>query len=193
MKYITKICCNEIKYLIEDDLKRIWVMTDGGVNLYDHEKDIFYRNTNIKIPSVANVTSATQGKIWVATYAGGGLALVGPGINDVELFGEDKGMLHNDADDVVMDDLGQLWLPTQRGLSVFDTLTRTYTNFYQKDGYQKYGQSENVDDYDYADIKLNLNFFNKNKQKLVIVEIQFLLKFMLSFKHQFRDLFMCFF
>ena len=33
---------NEIRNFIEDDKSRMWVNTDGGVNLYDHERDVFY-------------------------------------------------------------------------------------------------------------------------------------------------------
>ena len=129
---------NEMRGILEDGHKRIWVNTDGGVFLYDHEKDIFNHTEHVKIPSVSKTTAATQGRIWIATYSGGGLALVGPGVNDVEFFGEDKGLLHNDAGGIVLDDLGHLWIPTQRGLSVLDTVTRSYSSFFEKDGYQEY-------------------------------------------------------
>ena len=72
------------------------------------------------------------------------MALVGPGINDVELFGEDKGLLHNDANGLVFDDYGKLWLPTERGLSVLDTLTKTYISYFEKDGFQKYSRNNEV-------------------------------------------------
>jgi len=68
------------------------------------------------------------------------LALVGPNIHDITMYGEDKGLLHNDISNIIMDDLGHLWLPTQRGLSVFDTLTKTYTSFFEKDGFQKFSR-----------------------------------------------------
>ncbi len=132
---------NEIRFITEDDLGRMWVGTDGGLNLYDHEGDVFYRNTNYNIPSTNSYAKATNGKLWISTYSGGGLALVGPGVNDVELFGESKGLLHNDiydSSELVSDDLGQLWLPTARGLSVFDTKTTSFKNYFNSDGFQKY-------------------------------------------------------
>ena len=134
---------NEIRSLMEDDLGRIWIGTDGGLSLYDHKTDIIYRNNReFILPSVGVRAKAGNGKMWVMAYSGGGLALVGPDVNDVELFGEDKGLLHNDVNNIIMDDLGHLWLPTQRGLSVFDTLTRTFTSFFEKDGFQKYGRNK---------------------------------------------------
>jgi signal transduction histidine kinase/ligand-binding sensor domain-containing protein len=130
----------EIREIIEDDLKRMWVGTDDGINLYDYEKDVFYKSKkDFDISSVRTLIKAANGKIWVATYASGGLALVGPGIHDVEMFGEDKGLLHNDVQDLVFDNHGKLWLPTERGLSVFDTLTKTFTSYFEKDGFQKNG------------------------------------------------------
>ncbi len=134
----TTINSYEIHDIIEDDLQRMWVSTDDGINLYDHENDIFYKNKqSFDISSVGTSIKATNGKVWVATYASGGLALVGPGIDDIEMFGEDKGLLHNDVGNPIFDDLGKLWLPTERGLSVLDTLTKTYTSYFEKDGFQK--------------------------------------------------------
>ena len=138
------ISSNEIRFITEDDLGRMWVGTDGGLNRYDHQKDIFYRNTNFNIPSTISYAKANDGKLWVSTYSGGGLALVGPDINDVEIFGESKGLMHNDILDggeLVSDDLGQLWLPTARGLSVFDTKTKSFKSFASQDGFKKYPET----------------------------------------------------
>ncbi|WKK66642.1 sensor histidine kinase [Lutimonas zeaxanthinifaciens] len=132
---------NEIRGIYEDDMSRMWVGTDGGLCLYDRESDVFFRNNReFDLPSVQLHEKAGNGRVWVTAYSGGGLALVGPGVNDVELFGEEKGLLHNDANNAVMDDQGRLWIPTQRGLSVFDTLSKTYTSYFEKDGYQKNGR-----------------------------------------------------
>lgn len=135
------VSSNEIRFITDDDLGRMWVGTDGGLNLYDHKRDVFYRNTNSNLPSTNSYTKATNGKLWISTYSGGGLALVGPGVNDVELFGESKGLLHNDiydSSELVSDDLGQLWLPTARGLSAFDIKTTSFKNYFNNDGFQKY-------------------------------------------------------
>jgi DNA-binding response OmpR family regulator/ligand-binding sensor domain-containing protein/nitrogen-specific signal transduction histidine kinase len=132
---------NEIRFITEDDLGRIWVGTDGGLNRYDHHKNIFYRNTNLDMPSTISYAKANNGKLWVSTYSGGGLALVGPEVNDVEFYGESKGLIHNDildGSELVSDDLGQLWLPTARGLSVFDTNTKSFKSYSNKDGFQNH-------------------------------------------------------
>jgi len=141
----TTITSNEIYFMVEDDLNRMWVGTDGGLNLYDSENDKFRRNNDeINLPSIHVYNKGVDGKMWFVAYSGGGLAHVGPGVNDVMMYGEDKGLLHNDADGVVFDNVGKLWLTTERGLSVFDTLTKTYTSFFEKDGFQKYGRNYNI-------------------------------------------------
>ena len=128
----------------EDDLGRIWVGTDGGLSLYDHEKDIFYRNNDdLNLPSVHASSKGVDGKMWFWAYSGGGLGLVGPDVNTVRMFGEKKGLLHNDLavrEFLTKDDKGQLWLPNQRGLSIFDTKTETFKNYFEKDGFQKHNR-----------------------------------------------------
>ena len=38
--------------MVNDDLGRMWVGTDGGMMLYDHEQDIFLDNNNIDSISI---------------------------------------------------------------------------------------------------------------------------------------------
>jgi signal transduction histidine kinase/ligand-binding sensor domain-containing protein len=135
----------EIRNFIEDDRERMWVNTDGGVNLYDHENDVFYPSKkSVNMASSRTLIKGTNGKVWVATYASGGLALVGPDINEITMFGENTGLLHNDIADLIFDDYGKLWLPTERGLSVLDTLTKTYSSYFETDGYQKYSRNGTI-------------------------------------------------
>ncbi|MGB5371430.1 MAG: two-component regulator propeller domain-containing protein, partial [Flavobacteriaceae bacterium] len=135
---------NEIRLITEDDLGRIWVGTDGGLNLYDDAQDNFLRNKDlISLPSISNFARDINGKMWFTSYSGGGLALVGPGVNETEMFGEDTGLLHNDIlvnrIGLLMDDFGKLWLPTERGLSIFDIGNKTFSSYFKKDGFQDYG------------------------------------------------------
>ncbi len=135
---------SEITLITEDDRGRMWVGTDNGLNLYDREADHFLRNNDLyAIPSISSYARAGDGKMWFTTYSGDGLALVGPGVNDVEMFGEEKGLLHNDVSaqfgiEIPIDDAGKLWLPTDRGLSVFNPSTRSFTSYFEEDGLQPY-------------------------------------------------------
>jgi signal transduction histidine kinase/streptogramin lyase len=134
---------NEVIFIAEDDRNRLWIGTDGGLSMFDEEKDFFYNNNEaLKMPSTTSYAQAGNGQMWVATYSGGGLALVGPNIEETEFFGEEEGLLHNDisayGEQLYLDGDGLLWLPTQRGLSVFDTESRTFNNYDTRDGVQNY-------------------------------------------------------
>jgi len=132
---------NEIRFIGEDNRNRMWIGTDGGLSLYDKEKGNFHRSKDaLRMPSTIAYVQAEDAKIWVSTYSGGGLALVGPTIEDIEFFGEEEGLLHNDIsnylNELLMDENGLLWLPNQRGLSVFDTRSLTIQNYGPRDGMQ---------------------------------------------------------
>jgi len=137
----SSLISNEVIYMTEDDMGRMWVGTDGGICLYDDKRDLFYRNSNaLKIPSTPSFAQAGDGRMWILTYSGGGLALIGPDINEVQFFGEEQGLLHNDLSSsakLVKDENEQLWLPTARGLSVFDTHAHTFKSYFEKDGVQR--------------------------------------------------------
>ena len=36
---------------------------------------------------------------------------------------------------IAKDDYGRFWLPTQRGLSVFDPETKSFVSYFEKDGF----------------------------------------------------------
>jgi len=132
---------NEIRFIEEDAENRLWIGTDGGLCLFDEEKEIFYRNNDaLKMPSVSSLAWAENGKIWVSTYSGGGLALVGPNPEEVVFYGEEQGLLHNDISNsgnrLLMDENDLLWLPNQRGLSIFDTRSLSFQNLGPRDGMQ---------------------------------------------------------
>ena len=143
----TALISNEVYYLAEDDRGRLWVGTDGGICLFDPEKDAFYRNSNhLSIPSTNSAISAGGGRLWINTYSGSGLVLIGPGIQQTTILGEDDGLLHNDVaanpnGGLTMDPSGRIWLPSQRGLSVLDTGTLRFNNYFEKDGFQPYDGS----------------------------------------------------
>ena len=57
---------NEVLNIMEDDLGRMWVSTDGGVCLFDRASDVFLRsNKEFDIPSVRLREKAGNGKMWL--------------------------------------------------------------------------------------------------------------------------------
>jgi signal transduction histidine kinase/ligand-binding sensor domain-containing protein len=142
----SSVSSNEISFLAEDGKNRLWIGTDGGLNLYHFDQKSFTRFMNYDLVSVNFFTTDKQGEPWFGTYAGGGLVNVDPEKKIITAYGESKGLLHNDINSglnglMAKDDFGRLWLPTQRGLSVFDPETKSFISYFEKDGFQPYARS----------------------------------------------------
>jgi ligand-binding sensor domain-containing protein len=142
----TSISSNEIRFLAEDGKKRLWVGTDGGLNLYHHDKNKFTVFNNPNLISTNYFTTDKKREPWFATYSGGGLVSVDAEKGSITAYGESKGLLHNDLNvgqngRIVKDEFGRFWLPNQRGLSVFDPETKSFTSYFEKDGFQPYSNT----------------------------------------------------
>jgi hypothetical protein len=88
-------------------------------------------------------TTDKNGEPWFGTYSSGGLVSVNVEKGIITAFDESKGLLQNDLNlgqngRIVKDEFGRFWLPTQRGLSVFDPETKSFVSYYEKDGFQPY-------------------------------------------------------
>jgi len=139
----TSVSSNEISFIAEDGKQRLWIGTDGGLNLYDYEQNNFtvYRSTVLS--STNFFTTDKNGEPWFGTYSSGGLVSVNVEKGIITNYDESKGLLQNDLVSgqngrIVKDEFGRFWLPTQRGLSVFDPETKSFVSYYEKDGFQPY-------------------------------------------------------
>jgi len=142
----TSIISNRITFLSEDEKKRLWIGTNArGLNLYHHDKNNFTVFRNSELSSNHFFTTDKRGEPWFATYSGGGLVSVDAEKGTITAYDESKGLLHNDLSvgqngRIVKDEFGRFWLPTQRGLSVFDPETKSFVSYFEKDGFQPYGR-----------------------------------------------------
>ncbi|MBT8220758.1 MAG: hypothetical protein KJP00_13090 [Bacteroidia bacterium] len=141
----TKIVDREIMSITEDSQNRLWVGTDNmGMNLYDHEADSFTPHYDKWNSSIGLMGEDDQGKVWFMSYSGSGLLTIDETTNNFKYFGEEKGLLQNDqsfnyeTDWISKDEFGDFWIPTQRGLSVFDPQKETFRSYFEKDGFQAY-------------------------------------------------------
>ncbi|MDP3463643.1 MAG: two-component regulator propeller domain-containing protein [Bacteroidales bacterium] len=141
----SSISSNEISFIAEDGKQRLWIGTDGGLNLYDYDQNNFTVFRNSKLSSTNYFTTDKNGEPWFATYSSGGLVSVDVEKGIITAFDESKGLLQNDLASghngrIVKDEFGKFWLPTQRGLSVFDPETKSFVSYYEKDGFQPYNR-----------------------------------------------------
>ena len=142
----SSISSNEIIFLTEDGKKRLWIGTDGGLNVYDYARDRFirYYNNRGAYNSMPGYVIDKKGEPWFGTYSGIGLISVDVERKLFTAYGESKGLLQNDLSggsttaEITKDEFGRFWLPTQRGLSVFDPETKSFVSYFEKDGFQPY-------------------------------------------------------
>ena len=137
---------NRIFLLAEDGKNRLWIGTNWGLNLYDYEKNRFIRCKIFDVPCIVGFATDRNGEPWFGTYAGGGLVSLDVKKGIFAAYGESKGLLQNDINSglnglITKDDFVRFWLPTQRGLSVFDPELKTFVSYFEKDGFQPYSRS----------------------------------------------------
>ena len=77
----------------------------------------------------------TKGNLWLGTW-GGGLCLFDYQTGKFTTFTDKHGLADNTIYSILEDDKNYLWLGTQNGLSRFDPVKKSFTNYYYKDGLQ---------------------------------------------------------
>jgi ligand-binding sensor domain-containing protein len=132
-----------IFFIAEDGKKRLWVGANYGLNLYDPAEDRFTAYYNNIINCMTGFCIDKTGEPWFGTYSGSGLVSFDLQNGSITAFGEPQGLLHNDISflpdcRIPVDDYGRFWLPTQRGLSVFDPGNKSFVSYLEKDGFQSY-------------------------------------------------------
>jgi signal transduction histidine kinase/streptogramin lyase len=137
----SSISSNEISFLAEDGEKRLWIGTDGGLNLYNYDKNVFTVFKSSILSSTNFFATDKSGAPWFGTYSSGGLISVDVDKGIITSFDESKGLLQNDMTGgqngrIAKDAFGRFWLPTQRGISVFDPENKSFISYFEKDGFQ---------------------------------------------------------
>jgi len=145
----SSISSNEISFVAQDGKNQLWIGTDGGLNLYRPDQDEFIQFQNATLSSVNYFITDQSGAPWFATYSSGGLVTVDSESGAITAYGESMGLLHADISPgqngrMAKDDYGRFWLPSQRGLSVFDPQAKSFVSYFEKDGFQPYDRSYKV-------------------------------------------------
>ncbi|HEY5689866.1 MAG TPA: two-component regulator propeller domain-containing protein, partial [Cyclobacteriaceae bacterium] len=91
----TSISDNDIFFIAEDGKHRLWIGTDDGLNLYNHDENNFTQFRNNELISVQNFITDKQGEPWFATYTGGGLVSVDTEKRIITSYDETRGLLQN--------------------------------------------------------------------------------------------------
>ena len=127
----------------EDRQGNLWVGTfDNGLNRLDPETNRITRynhdpqnKTSINNDSIISIYQDTHGRLWFGTD-GGGLNLYHPETDSFSYYLEKDGLPNSVVYGILEDDLGNLWLSTNFGISRFNPETQVFRNFDASDGLQ---------------------------------------------------------
>lgn len=131
---------NVIWSLFEDSHQGLWVGTENnGLALFNGDDSFrVYRHDPNRPDSLSNNTVlsiAEEGdQLWVGTWGGGLNALKGE--DRFEHLSERDGLPNNVIYGILGDGRGNLWLSTNRGLSLYNPSTGAFRNYATNDGLQ---------------------------------------------------------
>lgn len=149
VEHPTSITTDLAQALHEDAAGRIWVGTDGGLNLYDDATETFrrwLRSEQMPDDKILDIVDDEQGRLWCSTASHGLLAFdVDNGV--FYNFTEKDGLYSNDMliGSAYAEENGRLWMGSAAGLNVFtpteilqtsapvDTLIWQSIHYYQAD------------------------------------------------------------
>ena len=124
-----------------DGKDRLWVGTDGGLDLMEADGRHFSHyapnasdSASLSDPKVRAILSDRAGALWVGT-AGGGLNRLDPGSGRFERFQHDAAVASSLANDqvraILQDADGRLWVGTSQGLDLLDSAHGTFAHYRQ--------------------------------------------------------------
>jgi signal transduction histidine kinase/ligand-binding sensor domain-containing protein/AraC-like DNA-binding protein len=140
-------CPNEldgktIRCLYEDDLRRIWIGTDGqGIYAFDPEKGELHRYTaeQHNLPAdnlIRAIARDDKGRLWVGSF-GQGLRVLDSAFRLLSAFGSpQQGFYSSTVNCIYRDIRNRMWVGTGEGLVMFpsaDSLSN-FTIYTEKDG-----------------------------------------------------------
>lgn len=131
--------------LYEDPKGNFWAGTGDGLLYFDRATQTFQRyNTNSSDPqslsfdavrSIVPDPNHPEKYLWIAT-AGGGLNKFDLSTRKFTHFTEAKGLPNNVIYGILADNHGNLWLSTNRGISMFDPASEIFYNYDVTSGLQ---------------------------------------------------------
>ncbi len=130
--------------LLQDGPDRLWVGTKGGgLDLLDIKNDTFTHSTvssaegSISSNDVSSLFFSRDSVLWVGTsYGLNRLAGQDGGTRIFESFTDRDGLVNNSTHGIAEDASGNLWISTSGGLSVFNPVHGSFTNYSNDDALQ---------------------------------------------------------
>ena len=133
---------NRVIAIYEDRKGNFWLGTNGGISIISANMDsVWYlqhkpdNSNSLSSNRVFSFYEDKDGIMWIGTM-GGGLNRYDPVKQSFKIFTEREGLPNNLVYGTLDDQLGNLWISTNWGLSKFNKETGTFINYDTKDGIQ---------------------------------------------------------
>lgn len=133
---------NYIQALTIDRHGVLWVGTSDGLNRFDRNREEFvrykhdYRNPNsLSNSNITAIHEDSRGNLWISTW-GGGLNLYDAASDQFTVYQQKDGLGSNILLGMLEEAPGLLWLSSDKGLTRFDTMNKTFRVYNIYDGLQ---------------------------------------------------------
>ena len=126
-----------VKYITEDNEKRLWVGTADGIHLYNEQSNIFTKFEASKNDgflsngNINHISPSKNGGIWVSTEVG--LNHINIEDSSSTRYFKKDGLPSNVISSSLEDENGNLWIATASGLSKLES-NGNFINYDQSDG-----------------------------------------------------------
>lgn len=131
---------NLVRSIMKDSRGSVWVGTNRGLNRRDVGERGFHRYlynpddpSSLSSDNIRQVLEDSNGVLWIAT-AGGGLNRYDRENDTFSSITRKDGLLSNHIMTMTERNPGELWISTNRGLSVYNSLKRTFRTIDQSNG-----------------------------------------------------------
>ncbi len=144
----------EVRNIIEDENGRIWVGTTDGLLSFNADAtspaqvlfESYQHDGNISNNDVYNLYRDQSGDIWMSVFGVGLIRLRHYDEKErkpvLNTYGIDHGLNSDVILSIIEDDLGDLWLSTEKGISRFNLREEVFRNFDKYDGLDSYSMEE---------------------------------------------------
>lgn len=170
------ISTNEVTAICEDKHGLIWAGTStGGLNKLNPATGEFERFVH-EVSDINTISSNRiiclyidkKSNLWIGTF-GGGLNKWNPDSNSFEHYTTENGLPSNIICSILEDSSGNLWISTDKGVSIFKVELNSFKNYDYNDGLQgneflqNAGYKNKNNNYIYFGGVNGISFFNPNE------------------------------
>jgi signal transduction histidine kinase/ligand-binding sensor domain-containing protein len=117
---------DEVLSIYEDEEGTLWVGTNnGGLNRFNRQRGTFTSYVG-KLPGfncVLTINEDSKGRLWAGTYYGG-LFELNKNRGSIKRITEKDGLLYDGVTATAEDNTGNIWIISQRGISILNPVTR---------------------------------------------------------------------